>query len=259
VSNSTAYVDGRDLQWSSGSSVGDSSGATGLSVGGWGGSKYLLGEVQEVSIYQRGLSQAEILDNIFADQSGQPKLVGYFKLGYSTNATDELKNFAPNPAPSITNLTSNGAVTFDQTDAGGEQSAFDAHRTEEEMHWRRFPVLSIGIKRHFQGPHPGIAFDFHFGYSSANSFGGYLLGSADPYASGPLGAGWRQTFETRLVQYMDFDPSGKLSSIGLMNWNGAIDTWDAPVTGTNNFGVKIYGTNYFSSRQAISRRTRRKS
>ena len=56
----TAYVDGRQV-FSGSSAVGDTSNTGSLCVGGWGASKYLFGEVQEVSIYQRALSGAEIV------------------------------------------------------------------------------------------------------------------------------------------------------------------------------------------------------
>jgi len=202
----TAYVDGRQVFSGSGS-VGDSSNTGTMCVGGWGAGKYLFGEVQEVSIYQRALSGAEIVDNLYADQSGQPNLTGYFHLGYSTNTASELTNSAPSPASGIASLTAVGPVTFEQTDEAGEQSTYDSYRNggkdatvplSGSFSWQQSALAR---------PVPGIAFDFRFGYSSANTFGGYQLGTANPYASGPLGPGWRNTFETRLLPGQDFDPS----------------------------------------------------
>ena len=237
----TAYVDGRQVFSASGS-VGDSSNTGGLCVGGWGGNQYLFGEVQEVSIYQRALSGAEIVDNLFADQSAQPNLTGYFKLGYSTNTATELTNSAPSPASGIASLTAVGPVTFEQTDEAGEQSTFDSHRNGGRDALVPLSGSFSWEQTAFARPTPGIAFDFRFGYSSANAFGGYQLGSTDPYASGPLGPGWRNTFETRLLPGQSFDPSQSDLVVGLMNWNGAIDTWDIQITDTN---LLIYGTNYY--------------
>ena len=182
----TAYVDGRQV-FSASSSVGDSSNTGGMCVGGWGASKYLFGKVQEVSIYQRALSGPEIVDNLFADQSAQPNLTGYFKLGYSTNSAIQLTNSAPSPATGIASLTAVGSVTFEQADEAGEQSTYDSRRNGG-----RDAVVPLSGSFSWEQtalawPTPGIAFDFRFGYSSANAFGGYQLGSTDPYASGPLG------------------------------------------------------------------------
>ena len=241
----TAYVDGRQVFSGSGS-VGDSSNTGTMCVGGWGASKYLFGEVQEVSIYQRALSGAEIVDNLYADQSGLPNLTGYFHLGYSTNTAIELTNSAPSPASGIASLASVGPVTFEQTDDAGEQSTYDSYRNggkdatvplSGSFSWQQSALAR---------PVPGIAFDFRFGYSSANTFGGYQLGTANPYASGPLGPGWRNTFETRLLPGQDFDPSQSGLVVGLMNWNGSIDTWDVQIIDPAN---NIYGTNYFTRDQ----------
>ena len=238
----TAYVDGRQV-FNGSAIVGDSSNTGSMCVGGWGASKYLFGEVQEVSIYQRALSGAEIVDNLFADQSAQPNLTGYFKLGYSTNAANQLTNSAPSPASGIASLSAIGPVTFEQTDEAGEQSTYDSRRNGGRDAIVPLSGSFSWEQTAFARPTPGIAFDFHFGYSSANTFGGYQLGSTDPYASGALGPGWRNTFETRLLPGQSFDPSQSDLVVGLMNWNGSIDTWDIQIIDTN---LLIYGTNYLT-------------
>lgn len=238
----TAYIDGRQV-FSGSTAVGDSSNTGAMCVGGWGASKYLFGEVQEVSIYQRALSGAEIVDNLFADQSSQPNLTGYFHLGYSTNSANQLTNSAPAPASVIASLSSVGPVTFEQTDEAGEQSTFDSRRNGGRDAIVPLSGAFSWEQTAFGRPTPGIAFDFHFGYSSANTFGGYQLGSTDPYASGAMGPGWRNTFETRLLPGQAFDPSQSGLVVGLMNWNGAIDTWDIQIIDTN---LLIYGTNYLT-------------
>lgn len=238
----TAYVDGRQV-FSTSAAVGDSSNTGAMCVGGWGAARYLYGEVQEVAIYQRALSGAEIVDNLFADQSLQPSLTGYFKLGYSTNTVVEFANSAPVPASGIANLTAVGSVTFEETDEAGEQSTFDAQRNGGQDAIVPLSGSFSWEQTAFGRPTPGIAFDFHYGYSSANAFGGYQLGSANPYASGAMGPGWRNTFETRLLPGQDFDPSQGGLVVGLMSWSGAIETWDIQIVDTNSL---IYGTKYFT-------------
>ena len=240
----TAYADGRQVFSASGS-VGNAANTDGLSIGGWGSGKYLFGEVQEVTIYQRALDKSEIVDNLFADQSAQPNLMGYFNLAASTNTADQLKNFAPSPPSGTATLTATGPVTFDETDAAGEQSTYDARRNGGRDALVPLSGAFAWEQTALARPTPGIAFDFRFGYSSANSFGGYKLGSADPFSSGPLGPGWRHTFETRLLQAQDFDPSGSGLVVGLMSWSGAIETWDrqhvVDPLDTNSWS---YGTNF---------------
>lgn len=240
----TAYADGRQVFSGSGS-VGNAPTTDGLSIGGWGSGKYLFGEVQEVTIYQRALDKSEIVDNLFADQSTQPNLMGYFKLAASTSAADRLKNFAPAPPSGTATLSTNGPVTFDETDAAGEQSTYDARRNGGRDALVPLSGAFAWEQTALARPTPGITFDFRFGYSSANSFGGYKLGSADPFSSGPLGPGWRHTFETRLLQAQDFDPSGSGLVVGLMSWNGAIDTWDRQrVVDSQDTNLWYYGTSF---------------
>ncbi len=242
----TGYADGRQVFSSSGS-VGSAANSEGLSIGGWGSGQYLFGEVQEVSIYQRALDKSEIVDNLFADQTGQPDLTGYYKLAANNNNADQLKNFAPTPPSGTATLAATGPVIFEETDAAGEQSTYDTRRNGGRDALVPLSGAFAWEQTALARPTPGIAFDFRFGYSSANSFGGYKLGSADPFSAGPLGPGWHHTFETRLLQAQDFDPSGSGLVVGLMNWNGAIDTWDRQrVVDSLDPNIWYYGTNFLT-------------
>lgn len=225
--NFEGYVDGRQVFSSSGS-VGNSSNNNGVSIGGWGSGKYLYGEVQEVAIYQSALSQEFITENMLKDQPALPELKGYFKLGYSTNGADFYKNFAPLP-PTNTEVgvkQGSGTIAFEEVNQGGEQSAFDSRRNGGRdaiaplaggFSWDRVLLAR---------PVPGIAFEFRIGYASGNSYNGTTLGGFDPFASAALGRGWRHTFDTRVLPSQYFSPIAGLDTLGLMTWNGAIETWD---------------------------------
>ena len=227
----TGYVDGRQVFSSSGS-VGNTANTSGISIGGWGSGQYLFGEVQEVSIYQNPLSQDFIVQYMYEEQPTNDTtlgLVGYFPIGYSTSAASELANFAPPTVPNEPASASqqgSGTVTFEQTDEGGEQSAFDANRNGGRDALMPLSGAFSWQQTAFSRPTPGIAFDFRFGYSSANSFGGFQLGGVNPYSSGPLGTGWRSTFETRVIPSQYFSPLGDADTVGLMRWDGSIETWD---------------------------------
>ncbi len=189
--------------------------------------------MQEVSIYQNALSQDFIVQYMFDEQpTNDPTLglVGHFPIGYSPNSLSELADFAPPPVPSGTVAASqqgSGTVTFEETDEGGEQSAFDAQRNGRRDAFVPLSGAFSWQQTAFSRPTPGIAFDFRFGYSSANSFGGFQLGGVDPYSSGPLGSGWRSTFEARVIPSQYFSPLGDVTTVGLMHWDGSIETWDA--------------------------------
>jgi RHS repeat-associated protein len=229
--NFTGYVDGRQVFSSSGS-TGNAMTTEGVSIGGWGNGQYLYGEVQEVSVYQTALSQDFIVQFMFDNQPTNDAslgLNGYFPLGFSTNAPDELANFAPAPVPTGTDSASQKGsvpVTFEEVNEAGEQSAFDAQRNGGRDALTPLSGAFSWRQTAFARPTPGIAMDFRFGYSSANSFGGFQLGSSSPYSSGPMGSGWRNTFETRVIPAQTFSPLGDADTVGLMRWDGSIETWD---------------------------------
>jgi len=227
----TGYVDGRQVFSSSGN-VGNTANTSGISIGGWGSGQYLFGEVQEVSIYQNALSQDFIVQYMFDQQPTNDSslgLVGYFPVGYAINPANELANFAPAPVPNGTASASkqgSGTVTFEATDESGEQSAFDAQRNGGRDALAPLSGAYSWQQTAFARPTPGVAMDFKFGYSSANSFGGFQLGGNNPYSSGSMGSGWRQTFETRVLPAQTFSPLGDADTVGLMRWDGSLETWD---------------------------------
>lgn len=230
-SSFTGYADGRQVfNETLSPGVGNSANVDGASIGGWGSTsskQYLWGEVQEVAIYQSALSQEFIAQYMLQDQPALPELKGYFKLGYSTNASDQLKNLAPTPPTNTSPATVQGAtVTFEEVDESGEQSAFDSRRNGGRDALVPLSGSFSWEQSVFSRPVPGIAFDFSIAYASGNSQGGAKLGSYDPYASSVLGKGWRHSFEARIIPGQYFDPVGGVTVLGMMSWNGSLDTWD---------------------------------
>ncbi|MBI5385063.1 MAG: LysM peptidoglycan-binding domain-containing protein [Verrucomicrobia bacterium] len=229
----TVFVDGRAVSVPAGATVGDARSTDGVAIGGWNVSgsqgRFLFGEVQEVSVYQAAFDQSFISQNMFAEQPAIPELKGYFKLGFSTNTAQSLANSAPAPVPAGTETASKqgvGTVTFEEANQAGEQSAFDSRRNGGRDAVTPLSGAFSWEQVAFARPVPGIAFDFRFGYSSANGVGGSKLGGIDPYAAGPMGKGWRHTFETRVLPAQTFSPLSDTDTLGLMLWNGALETWD---------------------------------
>ena len=235
----TGYADGRQVFSAAAPQVvGDARSTDGLSIGGWGANRYLYGEVQEVAVYQSALDRNSINQYMFSDQptNNEPgiDLKGYFKLGYAATTADSLRNQAPAPVPTGSEAaTIIGPVQFEEANQAGEQSTFDSRRNDGRDALSPLSGAFSWSQTAFARPTPGVAFELRAGYSSANAFGGFKLGNADPYASGVLGKGWRHTFETRIVPSQDFLPQGTVETIGLMSWDGAIETWDGD---TDEFG-----------------------
>ena len=232
----TGYLDGRPAFPTTPASIGSSATSDGVSIGGWGSGKYLYGEVQEVVVHQRALSQEIIVENMFANQPLIPELSGYYKLAYAANAADQLRNFAP-AGPGAAVVAGVGKVEFEEANQAGEQSAFDSRRNGGRDAVAPLSGAFSWEQTLFARPTPGIAFDFRVGYSSANTFGGFKLGGNDPFASGPLGPGWRHTFETRVLPAQSFSPLADTDTVGLMLWNGAIETWDRDLN-TGSFSTR---------------------
>ena len=156
--------------------------------------------------------------------SARPGLRGYFKLGFSTNQSDFYKNFATNAPPATTPGVPTGpgatAIEFEETDRGGEQSAFDARNNHGEQALMPLSGALSWEQAAFARPVPGVAFDFRFGYSSALASSGRAVGALDPYVGPYLSPGWRHTFEARVLPDTDHP-----TELRLIHWNGAIDTW----------------------------------
>ncbi len=224
----TGYVDGRKA-FEQTLAIGNSGNSDGVSVGGWGtmgSGTYLYGEVQEVAVYQTALDVSSVIDNMFRDQpSDLLSLKGYYKLGYSENTSDGLRNFAPAPPTNTTPavVSGSGQVTFEEANQAGEQSAFDSRKNGGADALAplsgSFSWGDVLLAR----PVPGIAFDLRMSYSSANAFNGSGLGGTD---TPTLGKGWRHSFETRIIPSSYFSAVPNVNAVGLMSWDGAIETWE---------------------------------
>jgi RHS repeat-associated protein len=228
----TGYVDGLQVFVGT-ANVGDSSTTAGVSVGGWGQGDYLYGEVQEVSIYQNALAQDFIAQYMYNSQpTNDPDLdlTGYYPVGFSTNGTSSLANLAPGGSAASASILGAGTVIFPETDQAGEQSAFDAWRNGGRNSIVPLSGAFTWQQSILSRPTPGIAFDLRIEYSSANSSSGAFLGSISPYAQGILGTGWRHSFQTALIPSQDFAPEENTDVVGLMRWDGSIETWNLDYT-----------------------------
>ena len=241
-----AYVDGR-LALDVTTSVGDSRNTDGVSIGGWGDGKYLRGEVQEVSIHPTVVYQEFISQYMFSDlpigEYGQFEPTGYYKLAYSSNAADQLKNFALAPPAGTNPATTQGSgmVTFDAVDKSGEQSTFDSQRNQGR---NATTALSGGFswgQSALSRSTPGVPFEFNIGYDSGNAFNGNNVGTFDPFGDAVMGSGWRHSFDTRIIPSRYFDPIADTNVIGLQLWNGGLEVWEFnSVTGIYNTRHKEY-------------------
>jgi RHS repeat-associated protein len=223
----SVYVDGRPVLPVDATSVGGTVGS-GLTIGGIGGSsKQFFGDIIEVAIYSSALSQSLIQDRMFKDQGSFPNLHGYYKLAYSTNASDLYHNFAPAP-PSGTDPATrvgSGTIAFDQVDQAGEQSLFDSNLNHGENALTPLSGAFAWNQTALARPTPGIAFDLEFGYSSALPTQGPVDGTQDPYDQRVMGPKWRQTFDTRVVL------GTTVNEVDLVKWDGSLEAW----TRTNQF------------------------
>jgi len=217
------YVDGRPV-FTDSAAAGDTVANTdGVSIGGWGAGRYFYGEIQEVRIHQQRLLDAQILNNMFKDLTPAtwPNLKGYYKLAYSASVTNNYRNFAQSP-PAGSNpggKQGTGTITFDEVSKDGEQSIFDSQKNGGEG--AISPVSGAFVWEHpvFSRPTPGIAFDFRLGYSSANAYSGYKIGTFDLWANSGIGKGWRHSFETRMI------PEQASTERRVLLWNGSVETW----------------------------------
>jgi RHS repeat-associated protein len=229
----SGYVDGR-LVFQENSAVGDSRSTAGVAIGGLASGYYLRGEVIEFQQVAGTTSRSTILANRFRDldPAGDPSFRGYYKLAFSANSAHQLKNFGNTPGPGTDPAVKQGSgtITFEAVNRDGEQSLFDAQKNggadavaplAGPFDWEQ------GI---FGRPTPGIAFEFSINYSSANAFNksgtDLLLETEDPLSPSPLSSGWRHNLEVRAVNVPGPDGSTTFSSIGIVQENGSVDTWD---------------------------------
>lgn len=223
----TAYLDGQTAG-SEFQGVGDTSSTNGVSIAGWGSSKYFYGEIQEVAIMQSAISGSTIRDLMFRDiptnqAPFNTSLRGYYKLGYTGNAADRYRNFAPSPPtgtdPGAAAGSGSGQIAFEETDREGEQSTFDSRKNKGEGALVPLSGAFTWEQQAYSRPTPGLAFDLRFLYSSSLANAGPEPNGVDPYDARVLGPGWRHSFETRII------PEQTTSQRRLLLWNGGIETW----------------------------------
>jgi len=196
----------------------------GVSIGGWDSDEYFWGDIQEVAIFQEARTPGDIRDFMFADlpAASLPTLDGYYKLAYSTNLTDNYRNFAV-PPPTNTHPSvkvGSGGIEFDEVDEAGEQSAFDSQKNRGA---NSIVPVSGGFtwsQTVLSRPTPGTEFTLEIGYSSANTFSSSKLGQFDPFEAPVLGKGWQHSFESRI-----YPPTPPSSELRLMLWDGSVETW----------------------------------
>lgn len=220
-SSFTGYVDGRPLT-AEGAAIGGSTAGSGLSIGGIGGtSKMFYGDVIEVARYN--VVHAYSRNNIFDDQRTAAGIKAYYKLGYSTNSSDFYRNYAPAPGPGTdpASKVGSGNVGFPEVDDAGEQSLFDSRKNHGNDAATPLSGAFVWQQTAFARPVPGIAFDFRLGYSTSIPTNSPSDGSDDPFFPRVFGAaaGWRHTFETRVVI------ENNLKEAELYLWDGSVEDW----------------------------------
>ena len=219
------YVDGRPISQSDFITVGSTVGA-GLSVGGVNGnSKQFSGDIVELAFYSQAISQSFIQSRMFQDQRAFSNLKAYYKLGYSTNASDFYHNFVTNPPVGTGAAASvgSGTVTFNQVDEAGEQSMYDANRNHGADALTPLSGAFSWQQKAFARPTPGIEFDFEYGYCSALPTQGPADGTSDPYDTRVLSPRWRNSFDVRAAW-----DNNNFYEIDLITWDGAVQAWTQP-------------------------------
>ncbi|MDB6174133.1 MAG: hypothetical protein JWL59_3444 [Chthoniobacteraceae bacterium] len=224
----TPYVDGRALTPSP-QNIGTTATTDGVSIGGFKGKEKFWGEVQEVSIFQTVLSAASVNLNRLRDiPPALAGLKGYYKLGYSTLASDNLKNFAATPPtgtdPAVTAGT--GTITYPETDKQGEQSLFDSQKNQGRDAMAPLGGGFTWQRTLFSRATAGLPFEFRVGYNSGIAYNCQALeGGTNMFeADAVLGSGWRHSFQTRLIPGSTF-LVGSGGYIGLLLWDGSLETW----------------------------------
>lgn len=215
----TGYVDGRQV-FTLGVDLGSTTGA-GFLIGGKDGTANLYyGDLIELAIYRRRLDPNIISTRRFADQSTNGGLAAYYKLGYSTNTADNLRNFVPSPPLGTEFIVKKGTgnLTFSEVDQAGEQSLFDSRLNGGQNALAPLSGTFSWQKSLLTRAVPGISFNLLLGYNSAipqapND------GSEDPYGLRTLTTGWRHVFDTRIM------PGGDDTELKLLMWDGGIETW----------------------------------
>ena len=223
------YVDGRQV-FSESTAADNTARSAGLVIGGTSSNYQFRGEIQEAQVWQSKVEATLIAENLYNDlvPADWPPLKGYYKLAFSTTAADQLKNYAVSPPTGTTPSVAQGsAPVFEETNREGEQSLFDSRKNDGKD---AIAPLSGGFSWSLtviSRPTPGIPFGFTIGYNSGNAYHGQSLdGGFDPYSPNALGAGWRHSFEARVLPDSKFNPNAQTSrpALGLMSWDGGVDT-----------------------------------
>lgn len=239
------YVDGRRI-FNAGLSAGNAQSTDGLSIGGLGTGNYFRGEIIEAQVFQSALSQNRIAGNRFQDlnPASWTSLRGYYKLAFNTVTANQLKNTATAPPTgSDPAQIAGGGITFEETNREGEQSLFDSRKNDGQDASSALAGPFTWQQSVLSRPTAGIPFEFSISYSSANAYQQTPFEEGfDPFAPSALGHGWRHTFETRVLPNSAFNPASESGAIGLMLWDGSIETWDfldtVPGTGMARFKTR---------------------
>lgn len=210
------YVDGKLVpsgsEWPATKVIGNSKHNNGVSIGGWGNSNQrFYGDIQEVSIHQAALSQTLIFNGMFVDKPLDTSLKGYYKLNPATGCENSAAN---NLHGNVVISVAGGTILFEETNQAGEQSAFDARKNGGQGSVAPLSGAFQWNTPLFARPAPGIAFDLRMAYVG---IGG---------DRGAVGEGWRHSFEMRVVPSTYFSDANDNRILGLMLWNGGIETWD---------------------------------
>jgi len=225
-----AYVDGEPVAPTvDASSLGNTSTTDGVSIGGWTGYRDLLGEVEELRIFQTALDQPTIQEIMFEDLNPPDwsSLTGYYKFNAATSQSDSLKNYSQNPSADASSAAISGSgVTFPQVDEAGEQSVFDAQRNGGRNAIAPLSGAFIWQRPLISRPTKGLTFDFSIGYSSVLSFN-----DANPLLVTPLGHGWRHSLEARVILP---DELQGFSTLILSTWDGDLIVWDLDESNQNS-------------------------
>ncbi len=236
------YVDGRAIAPpASLPDIGNMGNVDGVSIGGLLTGQRFYGEIQELSVFQRALSQGDINLNRLRDiPTNFTGLRGYYKFGYSTTASDNLKNFAASPPSPLTPVPDaskqgSGTIEFPETDKQGEQSLFDSQKNQGRDALSPLSGAFTWQQTLISRPTAGVPFEFRIGYNSGISFNSQALeNGADMFFNeAVLGSGWRHSFQTRIIPGQQF-LNNSTGFVGLLLWDGSLETWQR-VTGSRNY------------------------
>jgi len=227
------YVDGRSVPIAALPDIGNMNSADGVSIGGLGTAQKFFGEVQEFADFSRALERFDINDYRLKDiPPATSGLRGYYKLGYSTVAADNLKNYAAAPAAPLTAVPDavkqgTGAIEFPETDKQGEQSLFDSQKNQGRDAQSPLSGAFSWQRTLFTRPTPGIPFEFRIGYNSGISYNSQVVenGASMFERDNDMGPGWRHSFQTRIVPGTLFAQDAGQGLLGLLLWDGSLETW----------------------------------